>query len=82
MGNRTGYGCDSHIDAAAFNMWPSKNFERHAFEVKRSRSDFMREIGNPQKRQWVEENFHLTWFVTPAGLVKPDEIPEGWGLLG
>jgi hypothetical protein len=74
-------GQDGRIDAAAFNCWPSKGFHRLAFEVKRSRGDFMRELERPAKREWVEKNFHQTWFVVPAGLIKPEEVPESWGLL-
>jgi hypothetical protein len=78
----TGYaGQSGRIDAAVFNCWPSKGFHRLALEVKRSRGDFMRELEKPAKRMWVEENFHQTWFVVPAGLVKAEEVPESWGLL-
>jgi hypothetical protein len=41
----------------------------------------MRELERPAKRKWVEESFHQTWFVVPFGLVKPEEVPEAWGLL-
>ena len=68
-------------DAAAFNCWPSTGQHRLAFEVKRTRSDYMREIDTPNKRKWLEENFHQCYFVVVPGIVKPDEIPDGWGLL-
>lgn len=74
-------GMDRRIDVVAFNCWPSKGWHRLAFEVKRTRQDFKREIENPKKRKWVEENFHQTYFVTPHGLVQKDEIPESWGLM-
>jgi len=74
-------GADRRIDVAAFCCWPSKGLRRIAYEIKRSRGDFVKEIDNPKKRQWVEENFHQTYFVVPHGLVKPEEIPESWGLL-
>ena len=74
-------GTTGRIDAAAFGCWPSKGHPRLAFEVKRSRGDFLRERRQPEKRRWVEDNFHQTWFVVPSGLVKPDEVPESWGLL-
>lgn len=74
-------GTTGRIDAAAFGCWPSKGHHRLAFEVKRSRGDFLRELRQPEKRRWVEDNFHQTWFVVPSGLVKPDEVPESWGLL-
>lgn len=74
-------GTTGRIDAAVFGCWPSKGHHRLAFEVKRSRGDFLRELKQPEKRKWVEENFHETYFVVPAGLVKPEEVPESWGLL-
>jgi len=76
-----GDGREGRIDVAAFNCWPSKGFTRVAYEVKRSRADFRKEMENPLKRKWVEENFHKCYFAVPSGLVKPDEVPEGWGLM-
>jgi len=68
-------------DAVAFNCWPSTGNHRLAFEIKRTRADFMREIDTPDKRKWLEKHFHQCYFVVVPGIVKPDEIPEGWGLL-
>ena len=79
--NATGSGATGRIDVAAFNVWPSKKGHRVAYEVKRSRSDFLRELNNPEKRAWVEELFHETYFVAEKGVCEPSEIPEGWGLL-
>lgn len=81
LANGVGSHDNGRIDAAAFSCWPSKGFHRIAFEIKRSRGDFLRELERPAKRKWVEENFHQTWFVVPCGLVKPEEVPESWGLL-
>jgi len=78
----TGFrGQAGRIDAAAFGCWPSKGFVRIAMEVKRTRGDFMRELDKPAKRRFAEEHFHQTYFVVPHGLVKPEEVPESWGLL-
>lgn len=74
-------GYNRRADAVAFNCWESRRFHRLAFEVKRSRHDFMVEIDNPEKRRWLEENFHQTYFVVAPGIVQIDEVPEGWGLL-
>jgi hypothetical protein len=74
-------GVDRRIDLAVFNCWPSKGLVRIAYEMKRSRGDFMREIDNPQKREWVEANFHQTYFVVSQGVCKPEEVPESWGLF-
>jgi len=69
------------IDVAAIAAWQSGHGRTVACEVKRSRGDFVREIQNPAKRRWVEQSFRECYFVTPSGLVRVDEIPEGWGLL-
>lgn len=82
LANGTGGNYGRAIDVAAFNLWPSKNHYRVAYEVKRSRADFTRELELPEKRAWVEKAFHETWFVfsSPA-IASVDEIPEGWGLM-
>lgn len=78
----TGYGHEGRIDFAAFRMWSSKGGRRTvAVEVKRSRSDFVREIANPDKRAWYEQQFGECYFAVPYGLVSVDEVPDGWGLF-
>ena len=52
------------------------------FEVKVSRGDFASTFGPSAKHR----NRHravgrMHWCVTPRGLVKPDELPDWWGLL-
>jgi hypothetical protein len=74
-------GPDRRADVVSFNCWPSKGCVRLAFEIKRSRADFMREVDDPGKRAWLEKYFHQTYFVVVPGIVKEDEVPEGWGLL-
>jgi hypothetical protein len=80
--NGTGYGRqDRYADGAAWNCYPSKGLHRLAFEIKVSRADFARELGEPMKRRWLEQHFHETWFVAAAGVAKEEELPEGWGLM-
>lgn len=55
---------------------------RHGFEVKCSRSDWLREIAQPDKAMAWSRYVHCFWLVVPdKALVKPGELPEGWGLL-
>lgn len=78
----TGFaGQPRYIDFFAFNVWPSTNYRTVAYEVKVSRSDFLNEIKDPTKRQPAEEFASECYFVVPTGLIKPDEVPEGWGLM-
>jgi len=74
-------GTAGRCDAAAFNCWPSKGYHRLAFEMKTGRGDFLKELDYPKKRKWLEENFHQTYFVVTPGIMKEEEVPEGWGLL-
>jgi len=74
-------GQEGRCDAAAFNCYPSKGYHRLAFEMKTGRGDFLKELDYPKKRAWLEENFHQTFFVAPPGVIKPEEVPDGWGLL-
>ncbi len=50
-------------------------------ECKTSRADFLAD-----KKKWFRRNPSMglgvyRYFLTPKGLVRPDELPEGWGLL-
>lgn len=81
LSNGTGSNKNRSIDAWAMNLWPSKQFRSVAYEVKVSRSDFARELEDPSKRGAAEEIAGECWFLTPSGLVRPDEVPEGWGLV-
>lgn len=75
------YNGEQRIDLFALNTWKSNGFERIAFEVKVSRSDFLNEIKDPGKRAGAEALSHRFYFATPAGLVDVREIPDGCGLL-
>lgn len=70
-----------YIDFFAFHMWKSKKFWRVAYEIKVSRSDFSRELKQPDKRLPAEELANECFFVAPVNLLMIDEIPEGWGLV-
>lgn len=41
---------EQRLDAFALHTWPSKRFERVAYEVKVSRQDLMHELERPEKR--------------------------------
>lgn len=69
------------LDVVAFNLWGARGYRIVGFEVKVSRGDWLRELAAFEKSaEWhaVVDAFYV---VTPGGLVKPDELPAGWGLL-
>lgn len=79
----TGFRQDSAqtIDAFAVGLWPSKGSGSYAYEIKVSRSDFLRELKQPLKRRLALRFSNMFWFVTPEGLVKLEEVPIECGLL-
>ena len=77
----TGYktGVDKYIDAYAISCWG--DLERIAYEIKVSKSDFNLEMRNPSKRRpWLALSNRF-YFVTPKGLLKPEEVPADSGLI-
>jgi hypothetical protein len=48
-------------------------------EVKVSRSDFLADRKKPHRIEGGLGNWR--YFMCPEGMIQPDELPEGWGLL-
>ena len=71
----------TRADACVFNAFYSKGFKRIAFEIKISRSDFLHELKNPDKRKSAVELFHEFYFVTPTGLLDKKDVPLDCGLM-
>lgn len=81
VGNATGYGTSRHADALAMGLWPSRGLELLGFEVKVSRSDWTRELKNPEKAEPIAAYCDRWYIVAPAGIVPVSDIPPNWGLL-
>lgn len=76
-----GFGASRTIDAIAFNVWPSRGLVLVGFELKVSRSDWLRELKAPEKAE-VGHSLTDSWYVVaPREVVKIEELPKGWGLL-
>lgn len=67
-------------DGIAMSMWPSRGLEIHGFELKASRSDWLRELKNPAKAEAIASYCDRWFIVATPGIVKPDEMPRTWGL--
>lgn len=76
----TGGRMGRRIDFYAMNVWPSNSYHRVAYEIKLTRADFANEINDPTKREFAEKVANECYFVAPAGMIQPDELPEWWGL--
>lgn len=93
-GNGARYACAEHVknqagfdarrcaDFIAVDCWPTGGIELHGHEVKVSRSDWLHELKDPTKAEAFKRYMDRWWLVVPdAKIVKPGELPEGWGLL-
>jgi hypothetical protein len=80
VGN-SGSSSSVRIDMVAMNMWQSKGYALEAFEIKVSRSDWLREMKQPEKADKIMGQVERFWLVAPEGVAKPDEIPSTWGYL-
>ena len=68
-------------DAVAAGTIRGKN-RVAVFESKVSRSDFKADLKKIHRKYGqIIRGVSEHWYVTPKGLLKVEEIPEGWGLL-
>lgn len=74
-------GMSHRIDAFALNCWSSTNFRRISYEIKVTRSDFVAEKRDPDKRAPACRVSDYFYFAAPRGLIAPMELPEGTGLV-
>lgn len=83
--NRTGYshgGRERYADALALSLWPSRGLDLYGFEVKHARSDWLRELNDPEKAEAIAQYCDYWFVVVPNDdIVKVDELPKAWGLL-
>lgn len=75
---RTGGGTRM-ADAVAMNLWSSRGYALHGFEIKTGRGDWQKELKDPSKAEAVATYCDYWWLVAPAGVMKDGELPLGWG---
>jgi len=77
----TGFQGTRTADAIVVNLWPSDRFQLTGFEVKVSRSDWMKEIADADKAAIFQKRCHQWYLIAPEGVAKLEEIPGDWGFL-
>ena len=76
-----GFDCRT-ADFIAYDTWASSKFAIHGVEIKISRTDWLRELKDPAKAEPFMAWCSHWWLAVPdRAMVKPDELPPGWGLL-
>jgi hypothetical protein len=80
--NGTGSGCSRHADALAMSLWPSRGLSLYGFELKASRTDWLKELKNPEKAESIARYCDF-WFLVAGSkeIVQAGELPPTWGLL-
>lgn len=80
--NRAGFDATRTADFIAMDLWPSKGLALHGHEVKVSRSDWLRELKEPEKAEAFRPYMDFWWLVVAdRAIVRDGELPDGWGLL-
>lgn len=81
VANATG-SVSRRADAVVQSLWPSRGLWFAGVEIKVSRADWLREMKDGSKADAIAR-FCDHWFlaVSDAGIVLPNELPEGWGLI-
>lgn len=79
-------GTGSHqtrwADAIAMSLWPSRGLEVHGFEVKVSRTDWLKELRQQGKADPIARYCDRWWIVAGSRqIVEAEELPKGWGLM-
>ncbi|WP_291981973.1 hypothetical protein [Luteitalea sp.] len=80
VGNGTGARTYRHADAVAMSLWPSRGLDLYGFEIKVSRSDWRRELVQPEKADEIARYCDFWFIAAPEGVVPVDELPTPWGL--
>lgn len=79
----TGYAKEIRTcDAMAMSLWPGRGIWLAGFEIKVSRSDWLKELSEPSKADGFQSLCHRWYLLTSDDKVAQiDEIPETWGWM-
>jgi len=81
VANCTGDACRRYADAVVLSVYPSRGIYAIGVEIKVSRSDWQKELADPEKAEAILKHC-LYWYVAaPKKLIDPAEVPEKWGLI-
>lgn len=82
VGDATGARQKRWADALCMSLWPSRGLTLIGFEIKVSRTDWLKELKDPSKADAICR-YCDRWYVVAgdASIIKPGELPPTWGLL-
>ncbi len=78
-----GFNASRSADGIAMNLWPSRGLELTGFEIKKSRTDWLKEKNQPEKAENIFK--YCDRFYLIAGndkvILNENEIPKSWGYM-
>lgn len=81
VGDATGGMVRRHADGVAMSLWPSRGLEIIGIEIKVHRSDWLRELKNPEKAEAIFKFCDRWYLVSDEASARKEEIPPTWGWL-
>jgi hypothetical protein len=79
--DQSGFNARRTCDFMVMSLWPSDRHLLQGFEVKVSRSDWLRERAEPAKSEAFMRLVDRWWLVAPVSVAQEAELPDGWGYL-
>lgn len=80
VGTSTGFANAGWADAVCLHLWPSDGLALWGFEIKASRTDWLKELKDLRKSEKIARFCDRWIIVAPKGLVRDGELPPAWGL--
>jgi len=74
-------GSNRRADLVRVGLWSSRGYGIDVHELKASRSDWLRELDDPAKAEAWWPYSRRFWVVAPPKMIRPEELPTGWGLM-
>jgi hypothetical protein len=80
--SHAGFDARRTADFVAMDLWPSTGLAIHGHEIKVSRSDWLRELAEPEKAaEFIPYMNHWWVVVSSPRIVRDGELPGCWGLM-
>lgn len=77
----TGFDGVRSADAIAIGIYRNRGRKIHGYEVKQSRTDWLKELSLPQKAEsWSRYCHTWTLLIADPEMVRAGELPDSWGM--
>lgn len=69
------------VDALAVSVYPSRGLYLAGIEIKITRSDWVKELREPDKAADIQRFCRFWYMACPTGVIPEGEVPPNWGLI-